>query len=123
MERRQARRVRTLIAKARSALEQAERLIEEESPAPARKLSSGKPGAGPEPAPPQATWDAVRSDIAAPTKRKKAADALLKWTKPALVTLVVKNNLPVDTRASKAEIVNQLLQLVRVGESIRGNSA
>ncbi len=36
--------------------------------------------------------------------------------------LIAANNLPVDTRVSKQQQIKQLVQLVKVGQAIRGNS-
>lgn len=106
--------MRTLIGHARRALEDLEKVVDDAAPRQTASKSherlSGPPGERA-----MATWE----DIKAQPPREAAAQ-LLEWTKPVLTAFVTSNGLPVDTRASKAEMVEQVLQLARVSGSIRG---
>lgn len=114
MDRREVRRVRTLIGHARRALDELGKLVDDAAPRQtASKPHERQSGALGELA--TTTWEEIKA-----RPPREAAAQLLAWTKPALIAFITSNGLPVDTRASKAEMVEEVLQLARVSGSIRG---
>lgn len=120
MNGRDRRKLRTLLSKAKKAIAEAEELLGSRD-----SFSDGKP----KPASKalqlqrdelQRVWREIQADMSSHSSPKDVAERLLRWKKPDLIALVVANELPVDTRAAKLEIVNQLLQIVRVTDAIGG---